>query len=67
MDSIERVAFERRFLDIGIEAAGTTGTDFIAAHNVGHQDYIVDSMTHVDVLITLSDSWPCLGLPQRLE
>ena len=48
---IGRVTFERGLLDIGIEAAGTTDTDFIAAHDVRHEHLVVDGLTLVDILI----------------
>ena len=41
MGDIEGVRFARDFLDIGIEAAGTTHTDFVAKHDVGQQDLIM--------------------------
>jgi len=48
---IECVRFERGLLDIGIEAAGTTHTDFIATHDVRHEHLVVDGLTLVDILI----------------
>ena len=42
---IECVRFERGLLDIGIEAAGTTHTDFIATHDVRHEHLVVDGLT----------------------
>jgi len=51
MGCIERGGVERSLLDIGIKAAGTTHTDFIATHDVRHQDLVVDGLTLVDILI----------------
>ena len=46
----EVIYFEGSLLNIGIEAAGTSHTDFIAVHDVGHQDLVINRLTLIDVV-----------------
>ena len=50
MYGMEVINFEGSLLNIGIEAAGTSDTDFIAAHEVGHEDLVINRLTLVDVV-----------------